>query len=1257
MGSDLFEDHMTPIGIHRIGLVSSDTTEDVDRETYAMLARTLNTGNVLGFIGAGVSSGYGYPGWDDMLRCAAEYVLLVAHKAEPTQDSLRNGETLLLLIDFLDGVVDRKSRIGETLPGGVRGRIKEVLAIGDQYPSIQTVVDALRNEHGLPPPERLPPLKKIPGSHGAEQKIVVAECCRKSFERMAQNGSLVNKLPSIDDLLREKTAECSDEATEISILRTLQKDLGIQRFLTTNYDLQIEHSCFGLKPNRGRENPRYEGDLENISFTYDPRDISRLVEFGFGHKPRRRVMHLHGMLDDPAENPLIFAERDYQRVYLREDPASRLYRETFESVLEAHPILFIGAGMREEDILRPFRRFLTERRPGDVQRPLFALVPADENQDPAERAARRRFLYSRHGVKVINYRVPSAGVDGDKAGNRLTGALVDEIDKLSRMRQRWWRSWRRKPLLRRRQPESEFIHGNSYAQQNAPKRPWKWPIDKEELLKKAAIFVVGRTGAGKGGFAYDLAQAAKNHPGRTAVVVNIAFTNDFLNVLEQIVQYLDESGAPRQHGDPVERFFSALNRPTRPPVCILGGFDRILYRRGANVSMSEYHRKDQRSDVRVPLADPVDADIERFLNMFKQHGEKSDSSGTLVLTASVFPTTLEDSKACFHCVPLQRGLRQAAEGWLASPLDHHVFALKTIESFERLRKEKLGENFQEELERRLTSMSPQHRPMQVVPALLKAAGSREEEALLKILSYFHAPVHASVIEHLMDDCNAREVANDLAELGLLIKTSRKAGNYEAFSAHPVTRLYFSHRSERISDTTFEPHMFTMSVHAHDNNENVFHSDRAHKRAVQILDRIMERADEILKKSSEDEEAVLFIRSAFNLLRYNWSAATVPRLAEGAREGYVRATPSAYDSYQLYLCRLHNLVRRYRGSNGWNPNIDCTEEKCVRTDENGALYANELSWLYNESGMAAYCAGETTDAHTHFRASQIISQESGSAANTYHFLATELNIALNELDRGRLNYAKERLHTLLRRADVARSDLGRTISGYLGIIAFYLGDREQAIEKLNKAIREHDKDNPDRQNETVAIAGVRYKRRASIFLRFRANLHLVEKNEQARRDLDRSLALAQAANQPDLVYANHVTRARVNRILGDQPESWDLLARCHEFAWRLGSKRLEIDVRIQQAETALAQGNSELTAQFANQGLVLATANGLGLRKTNCLVLLAGALLNQNDTAEALAILERVKREAKRQGYQHMLHEIDILQTKARSTGRPSLLLL
>ena len=90
-------------------------------------------------------------------------------------------------------------------------------------------------------------------------------------------------------------------------------------------------------------------------------------------------------------------------------------------------------------------------------------------------------------------------------------------------------------------------------------------------------------------------------------------------------------------------------------------------------------------------------------------------------------------------------------------------------------------------------------------------------------------------------------------------------------------------------------------------------------------------------------------------------------------------------------------------------------------------------------------------------------------------------------------------------------------------------------------------------------------------RFRAQLRLASNDTGVLEDLNHSLALAQAGNHPDLVYFTHIARAAYDRKTKKQ-SSWELLARCYDFAWRLGAPKMEIDVLLQQAETALMQGN-------------------------------------------------------------------------------------
>lgn len=204
---------------------------------------------------------------------------------------------------------------------------------------------------------------------------------------------------------------------DLDPLNKIVLDLGIRQFLTTNYDLEIER-LFQDRGYRGFTDGSSGGARGNLpehpssdSFRVDElggvlRDFSfhrekapDLVTFAVDQDGSdASVFHLHGRATE--ESSLVITERDYMDQYLRVDGYRDIVDEGIRVAFSANPILFLGLGMTEADLLHPFRQFMSNRdrlwRAHSI-----ALLPA--NTSRADRTKKSATLYMRYGVQSIFY--------------------------------------------------------------------------------------------------------------------------------------------------------------------------------------------------------------------------------------------------------------------------------------------------------------------------------------------------------------------------------------------------------------------------------------------------------------------------------------------------------------------------------------------------------------------------------------------------------------------------------------------------------------------------------------------------------------------------------------------------------------------------------------------------------------------------------------------------------------------------------------
>ncbi len=166
---------------------------------------------------------------------------------------------------------------------------------------------------------------------------------------------------------------------ETDTLLHLSSGLGIRRFLTTNYDIEIERlfADAGYQEFvRGSVHDAQRGTIERspgiyrvaalggrfLDASFERSRVAELHTFTLGREDADAgVFHLHGRATDDSK--CIVTERDYMERYLRNDEYRETVDEGIRLTFSANPILFVGLGMSEADILRPLREFMSDNAP------------------------------------------------------------------------------------------------------------------------------------------------------------------------------------------------------------------------------------------------------------------------------------------------------------------------------------------------------------------------------------------------------------------------------------------------------------------------------------------------------------------------------------------------------------------------------------------------------------------------------------------------------------------------------------------------------------------------------------------------------------------------------------------------------------------------------------------------------------------------------------------------------------------------------
>ncbi len=211
-------------------------------------------------------------------------------------------------------------------------------------------------------------------------------------------------------------------------IRAIADTLKIRRFITLNYDLEIEEF---FKSNRefGEQNqavPKQLTHLSNIqdrltesydgfrsrmtSVTLNDSMIGCMIDFStLDEDDSYYVFHLHGRVDKPDD--LVLTEKDYQSRYLRDDAARAAFDEGINTLFSGNDVLFLGVGMNEADLLQPLRQFTAQGDRANRERDgIIALLNAENEkrdnsiQEDTKYNERQTIkLYTQYGVKTIYY--------------------------------------------------------------------------------------------------------------------------------------------------------------------------------------------------------------------------------------------------------------------------------------------------------------------------------------------------------------------------------------------------------------------------------------------------------------------------------------------------------------------------------------------------------------------------------------------------------------------------------------------------------------------------------------------------------------------------------------------------------------------------------------------------------------------------------------------------------------------------------------
>ena len=1108
-----------------------------------MLARALNLGNTVAFVGAGCSIPLGYPTWRDLARELVEHTL------------------------------EALGKLG-------RGTQAEV----DRLAGIET---RLESSESLP----------------SETLMFFSSLCQRALDP----GRFPGSDKPYEEFFAKRFARSTRKPKHQPLHRLLEL-VTVKRFITTNYDLEIERAL-ARKRGISKRELGLDGEVGWRSFTQEPDDYGQLALFALARHEGvdNTVFHCHGRYDRPAS--IVATESEYQRWYLTEHGgAGPAFRQTIELLLGSNPILFVGFGMGDEDLLRPLRMFGAADLTRKHSRPIFALLSEEEEEADWDR---HQALYDRYGVNVIPFTSP------DTSGQ--TEALCEALSKIRRHWRRWRKGWLEKPYLRKVQVvpswPAPYRHYSLDMKDLENIGAGHLDANLQELSRLVSehrvITLVGAGGAGKSWHAMRLLDRLQQPP-RTFEGLffwSSYYADDLLTGLDRALNYMDPKG--EHEGSRIERFRSCIRQ--RAYLLIFDGFERLL-----------------RETDTPGESEPDNKGVENWLEVCRDPTSKA----TIVLTSRLWPYADGTEGVYRYKIPRMRAgdiedsrpfdrLEKHNVSALCSLLGGHAYGLSLAGRLLLRSRHKDRGSAVRLLLRRLSDVPPNARVSRMIRIGVNSV-DRQARGLalpfLQRLAVFMSPVGESTARICHDlagqeleasgQCLDRvpalqELIAKLVKMRLLFKIARPENESRepVYSVHPAVRSYIFTRIHRV-DTDLLPN-FTLPGFTSGTAAVYPGSPRSAEIVKAVFNRLY-RDGEKACDAGEVQEARDLCRSALGVARSRMEANTAARW-------------TTYDDYIQAGLKLVNLAKRV------SPEVwSFAERRSFSSieDEDGPLYADELAWLYNDIGLTLCAEGAMQDTYAvweqGYEINKVIASEAGGGQ---YNVQSQLHFAHTFIERGMLAEAEEYLEETKRlNHALGDQDYAARIIGYGGLIA-HMQDQLAESDKLYEEALKYWED--DRRNA----------RAQSMFLYLRGELNsFMGKFEKANESIQSSRAIAEAGHCPDLVAYADTSRGNLHRLQDQPVEAGHAYAAALREARRIGIRKLEADVLAEQALLSLSIGDTEAARRRAMASLRIANELALGLKQTNALYALGLATLASGPRRLGLDYLRHAKTLADNQDY-------------------------
>lgn len=388
------------------------TPGSIERHARMALFRAMAFDRVVAMVGSGLTIGYGQPTWSDVTKDVV--VKMMANIIRPTfradkafmeEIEVFRGMFLNRNIEFHDGkhgfailspptLVDfnDKAISDETV---LALAIAKRLSLGFYTPTRDAVFDfdAAFAERFVSNPASVfeGELRSFRTTHASGITHPASSAGFEHFGSLDKIDALAAMIGStpLDGMakvlqnLGASIVPGTRAPKDIDTIGALFR-MGTRRFATLNYDVEIEHRIVaevapdlrddgfegllsGDPSKRGARSVRKQdlgvGRAQAISVCLQPDSVGELLNMSvYGKHYRYSVGHLHGRADRPKS--MVATIQDYIEAYVQPVDISQVYRDARYILFGGNTVLFVGIGMREEDVLSTLRLYFAEQTAG-----------------------------------------------------------------------------------------------------------------------------------------------------------------------------------------------------------------------------------------------------------------------------------------------------------------------------------------------------------------------------------------------------------------------------------------------------------------------------------------------------------------------------------------------------------------------------------------------------------------------------------------------------------------------------------------------------------------------------------------------------------------------------------------------------------------------------------------------------------------------------------------------------------------------------